>query len=89
MASVKDFSVEDKLKNLLQLQKIDSKLDEIQVLKGSESTINKYKPIIWLEDMDYQTNNQSTLHEFIYHFPDYKVLSTRGRNVILGSTFNS
>ena len=34
MASVKDFSVEDKLKNLLQLQKIDSKLDEIQVLKG-------------------------------------------------------
>jgi len=34
MASVKDFSVVDKLKNLLQLQKIDSKLDEIQVLKG-------------------------------------------------------
>ena len=34
MASVKDFSVEDKLKNLLQLQKIDSKLDEIQVFKG-------------------------------------------------------
>lgn len=34
MASVKDFSVEEKLVNLLKLQKIDSKLDEIQVLKG-------------------------------------------------------
>jgi len=34
MASVKDFSVEEKLINLLRLQKIDSKLDEIQVLKG-------------------------------------------------------
>ena len=69
--------------------KVDVEGLEIQVLKGSESTINKYKPVIWLEDMDYQTNNQSTLHEFIYYFPDYKVLSTRGRNVILGSTFNS
>lgn len=29
MASVKDFSVEEKLVNLLKLQKIDSKLDEI------------------------------------------------------------
>ena len=34
MASVKDFSVEEKLVNLLRLQKIDSKLDEIQILKG-------------------------------------------------------
>ncbi len=34
MASVKDFSVEEKLVNLLRLQKIDSKLDGIQVLKG-------------------------------------------------------
>jgi len=34
MAAVKDFSVEEKLSNLLRLQKIDSKLDEIQVLKG-------------------------------------------------------
>ena len=34
MAAVKDFSVEEKLVNLLKLQKIDSKLDEIQVLKG-------------------------------------------------------
>jgi len=34
MASVKDFSVEDKLKSLLRLQKIDGKLDEIQILKG-------------------------------------------------------
>ena len=34
MASVKDFSVEEKLVTLLRLQKIDSKLDEIQVLKG-------------------------------------------------------
>ena len=34
MAAVKDFSVEEKLVNLLRLQKIDSKLDEIQVLKG-------------------------------------------------------
>lgn len=34
MASVKDFSVEEKLVALLRLQKIDSKLDEIQILKG-------------------------------------------------------
>ena len=34
MASVKDFSVEEKLTNLVRLQKVDSKLDEIQILKG-------------------------------------------------------
>jgi uncharacterized protein len=34
MASVKDFSVEEKLTNLVRLQKIDSKLDEIGILKG-------------------------------------------------------
>ncbi len=34
MAAVKDFSVEEKLVTLLRLQKIDSKLDEIQILKG-------------------------------------------------------
>src|ERR1051325_9921782 len=34
MANVKEFSVEEKLTSLVSLQKIDSKLDEIQVLKG-------------------------------------------------------
>lgn len=34
MAAVKDFSVEEKLTALVRLQKIDSKLDEIKVLKG-------------------------------------------------------
>src|SRR3982751_5271917 len=34
MAAVKDFSVEEKLVSLLTLQKIDSKIDEIQTLKG-------------------------------------------------------
>src|SRR5882757_1213498 len=34
MATVKDFSVEEKLASLVTLQKIESKLDEIQVLKG-------------------------------------------------------
>ena len=34
MAAVKDFSVEEKLKSLVRLQKIDGKLDEIQILKG-------------------------------------------------------
>src|SRR5437870_12267323 len=34
MAAVKDFSVEEKLVTLLRLQKIDSKLDEIGILKG-------------------------------------------------------
>lgn len=34
MATVKDFSVEEKLSALIRLQKIDSKLDEIQILKG-------------------------------------------------------
>ncbi len=34
MASVKDFSVEEKLTSLVELQKVDCKLDEIQILKG-------------------------------------------------------
>ncbi|CAN5628334.1 C4-type zinc ribbon domain-containing protein [soil metagenome] len=34
MAAVKDFSVEEKLTALVHLQKIDCKLDEIQILKG-------------------------------------------------------
>lgn len=34
MATVKEYSVEEKLAALLQLQKIDSKLDEISILKG-------------------------------------------------------
>ncbi|MGI8952398.1 MAG: zinc ribbon domain-containing protein [Chitinophagaceae bacterium] len=34
MAAVKDYSVEEKLSALVKLQKIDSKLDQIQILKG-------------------------------------------------------
>lgn len=34
MAAVKDYSVEEKLSSLVRLQKIDSKLDEIKILKG-------------------------------------------------------
>lgn len=34
MAQVKDFSIEEKLTSLVKLQKIDSKLDEIEILKG-------------------------------------------------------
>src|ERR1700761_9071993 len=34
MATVKDFSVEEKLIAVLELQKIDSKIDEIKTLKG-------------------------------------------------------
>jgi len=34
MPTVKDFSVEEKLSSIIKLQKIDSKLDNIQVLKG-------------------------------------------------------
>lgn len=34
MASVKDFSVEEKLTSLVRLQKVDCKIDEIQILKG-------------------------------------------------------
>lgn len=34
MANVKEFSVEEKLSSLVQLQKVDSKLDEIGILKG-------------------------------------------------------
>jgi predicted nucleic acid-binding Zn-ribbon protein len=34
MAATKEFSVEEKLTALVRLQKIDSKLDEIQILKG-------------------------------------------------------
>ena len=64
--------------------KVDVEGLELEVLKGAELTINKYKPVIWLEDMEYQVNQNSTLHKFIYYFPEYKVLSTRGRNVLLG-----
>ena len=34
MASVKEFSVEEKLSSMVMLQKIDSKLDEVHILKG-------------------------------------------------------
>ena len=34
MAAVKEFSVEEKLSSLVRLQKIDCKLDEVQILKG-------------------------------------------------------
>src|SRR5689334_13929599 len=34
MATVKEYSVEEKLSSLVSLQKIESKIDEIQVLKG-------------------------------------------------------
>jgi uncharacterized protein len=34
MAQVKEFSVEEKLSSLVSLQKVDSKLDEIKILKG-------------------------------------------------------
>ena len=34
MSTVKDYSVEEKLASLVSLQKIESKIDEIQVLKG-------------------------------------------------------
>ena len=34
MAATKEFSVEEKISSLVTLQKIDSKLDEIQILKG-------------------------------------------------------
>jgi predicted nucleic acid-binding Zn-ribbon protein len=34
MANVKDYSVEEKLSSLVALQKIESKIDEIQILKG-------------------------------------------------------
>ena len=34
MAAIKEYSVEEKLASLVRLQKIDSKLDEFQILKG-------------------------------------------------------
>src|SRR6476660_10057736 len=34
MPTIKDYSVEEKLSSLVKLQKIDSKLDQIQILKG-------------------------------------------------------
>src|SRR5687767_8661159 len=34
MAIAKEYSVEEKLSSLVKLQKVDSKLDEIQILKG-------------------------------------------------------
>src|ERR687889_1760182 len=34
MANVKEYSVEEKLSSLVSLQKVDSKLDEIRILKG-------------------------------------------------------
>ena len=37
MAAVKEFSVEEKLSSLVRLQKIDCKLDEVQILKGGKA----------------------------------------------------
>ena len=34
MSTVKEYSVEEKLSSVVALQKIESKIDEIQVLKG-------------------------------------------------------
>ena len=34
MANIKEYSVEEKLNSLVQLQKVESKLDEIHILKG-------------------------------------------------------
>src|SRR6187401_3357456 len=34
MAAVKEFSIEEKLSALVLLQKVDTKIDEIQILKG-------------------------------------------------------
>ena len=34
MASIKDFSVEEKLVNLYKLQTVDSSIDEIEILRG-------------------------------------------------------
>jgi len=34
MANIKEFSVEEKLTSLVTLQKIESKMDEIRILKG-------------------------------------------------------
>ena len=34
MSTVKEYSVQEKLTSLVTLQKIDSKLDELKVLKG-------------------------------------------------------
>ena len=34
MASVKDFSVEEKLVNLYRLQRVDSSIDQIEILRG-------------------------------------------------------
>ncbi|MEP6583339.1 MAG: hypothetical protein ABJA90_03690, partial [Ginsengibacter sp.] len=34
MSQVKDYSVEEKLSSIVKLQKVDSKLDGIQILKG-------------------------------------------------------
>lgn len=65
--------------------KVDVEGLENAVLKGAELTIKEFQPLVWLEDMDYQTNPTSTLHQFILTYPEYKVLSTRGRNVILGA----
>lgn len=65
--------------------KVDVEGLENAVLKGAKLTIKEFQPLVWLEDMEYQTNPQSTLHQFIHTYPEYKVLSTRGRNVILGA----
>ena len=42
MASVKDFSVEEKLVNLYRLQRVDSSIDEIKILRGELPMEVKY-----------------------------------------------
>ena len=49
MAAVKEFSVEEKLSSLVRLQKIDCKLDEIQILKVDWTNVMLFKMSVYIE----------------------------------------
>ena len=46
--AVKEFSIEEKLVSLIRLQKIDSKMDEIRILKGElPMEVKEFGRAVW------------------------------------------
>ena len=72
MANVKEFSVEEKLASLVTLQKIESKLDEIHILKG-ELPMDRQAVQVKLGEGDWQPAQR----------PSWNYRSEEGGGIIL------
>ena len=60
MATVKDFSVEEKLTAVLSLQKIDSKIDEIKTVKGNNNHHSVQSPLLKPRSKECNGHNSSS-----------------------------